>query len=283
MHEFQVGQTLAISPVTLYAIGFVVGPVLTSALSEEFGRKYIYKVSLMLHFIATIVAGCARNFPTVAICRAIAGLAGSPSVTVFAGVLNDLWKMPDDKAAVPIFILYGIGGAVAPEIGPLVGESIVARHGWRASFWLTAILVGSCFVAMLFVPETFAPELHRRALQHPRSNLSQAVKCAIKRQVTMLREPIIYQTFPIESLSQAILFVFYVAFPMVLQRVYRFSPYQVGLAFLPLLAGTLLAPPILFLVDKRKQRRASQSIGTVEDSLLGAKLGGVLMAVALFW
>lgn len=100
--------------------------------------------------------------------------------------------MPDDKAAVPIFIFYGIGGAVAPEIGPLVGEAIVARHGWRASFWLTAILVGSCFVAMVFVPEAFAPEVHRKALPHPRRNLGEAIKRAIKRPVTMLREPIVY-------------------------------------------------------------------------------------------
>lgn len=90
MQEFQVGKTLAIAPITFYAMGFIVRPMCTSALSEEFGRQYIYKASLLLHLVFTVVAASARDFRTIAVGRAVSGLVGSPAATVFAGVLNDL-------------------------------------------------------------------------------------------------------------------------------------------------------------------------------------------------
>ncbi|KAJ5640320.1 MFS general substrate transporter [Penicillium longicatenatum] len=281
MQEFNVGRTLAISPVTFYAMGFVVGPMCTSALSEEFGRQYIYKTSLLLHVIFTVIAGCATDFYTIALCRAISGLVGSPAITVFAGVLNDLWRMPEDRLGVLLFVFYGLGGAIAPEIGPVVGESIVASYGWRWSFWLTAILVGTCFLAMLFVPETFEPEIRRKALNLPRDSWRKALAPAFARPVHMLLvEPIIFPTTAIVTMSQIVIFILYAGYPTVLERIYGFSSYQVGLAFLPLLVGSLLAAPVLALVDRRKRGLVSP---TPEDNLPGAMLAAILLPASIFW
>lgn len=279
MAEFRIERTLAILPVTLYALGFVVGPVCTSALSEEFGRQYIYKGALFLHAAFTIGGALARNFRTIAVCRAMSGLAGSPSVSVFAGVLNDLWRMPEDKLAVPLFLLYGLSGATAPTIGPVVGESVVAAFGWRSSFWLTAILVGACFIAMLFVPETFEPELQRRRLKRPRRALREALTPTLKRPFQLLfSEPIIFPTAAVVTLSQVNVFIFYAGFPVILRRTYGFTPYQTGLAFLSLLVGTLLAVPVLFVVERRKR---TLDRPTPEDSLPGAKVAAILLPVGL--
>lgn len=281
MAEFHVGRTLAILPVTLYALGFVVGPMCTSALSEEFGRQYVYKTSLLLHFVFTVWGALAQNFRTIAVCRALSGLVGSPAVSVFAGVLNDLWHMPEDRLGVPLFVLYGLGGAAAPTIGPVMGEAVVASYGWRTSFWLTAILVGTCFAAMLFVPETFEPEIVRRKLQLPRRSLSKTFAPAFLRPFQLLWfEPIIFPIATVVTIPQIIIFVLYASYPVVLERTYRFSPYQAGLAFLPMLVGTLLAAPVLFLVNKRKR---ALDRPTPEDNLPGAMLAAVLLPVSLLW
>ncbi|KAK4941078.1 hypothetical protein LTR66_014842, partial [Elasticomyces elasticus] len=281
MTEFRVGQTLAILPVTLYALGFAVGPMCTSALSEEFGRQHIYKISLLLHLAFTVGGGLAQDFRTIALCRAISGLVGSPSVSVFAGVLNDLWQMPEDRLGVPLFVLYGLGGAAAPEIGPVIGEAVVAAYGWRSSFWLTAILVGSCFVGMMLVPETFEPEILRKKLKLPRRDLREALAPAFLRPIHLLRvEPIILPTAAIVTMSQIVIFILYAGFPVVLERNYQFSPYQVGLAFLPMLVGTLLAAPVLSMVDRRK-RRLNRSVP--EDNLPGAMLAAILLPISLLW
>ncbi|CEJ62689.1 hypothetical protein PMG11_11182 [Penicillium brasilianum] len=281
MVEFNVGRTLAISPVTFYAMGFIFGPMCTSALSEEFGREWIYKISLLLHLIFTVVAGSAKNFATIAVCRAISGLVGSPSVTVFAGVLNDLWKMPEDKFAVPLFVLYGLGGAVAPELGPVIGEAIVASHGWRSTFWLTAILVGTCLVSMMFVPETFEPEIKRKTMNLPRDDWRKVFVAAFARPIRMLTvERIIFPTAFVVTMSQVVLFILYAGYPIVLQRTYQFSSYQVGLAFLPLFVGSLLAAPVLSFLDRRKR---ALNNATPEDSLNGAFLAALLLPASLLW
>lgn len=268
MAEFQIGRTLAILPVTLYALGFVVGPLFTSALSETFGRQYIYKTALFLHLIFTIGGALARDFKTIAVCRAMAGLAGSPSVSVFAGVLNDLWRIPGDNIGVRLFVLYGLGGAAAPTIGPIVGESVVASFGWRSTFWLTAILVGGCFVGMLFVPETLKPQ---------RKSLAPVFLRPFK---LLCTERIIFPTAAVVTMSQVIIFIFYAGYPVVLQQTYGFTPYQTGLAFLPLLVGTLFAAPVLLVVERRKRKLDSP---TPEDNLPGAKLAAILLPVSLLW
>jgi MFS family permease len=281
MAEFEIGKTLAILPVTLYALGFVVGPICTSALSEEFGRQYVYKTSLLLHFIFTIVGASAANFRTIAVCRALSGLVGSPSVSVFAGVLNDLWQMPGDRLGVPLFVMYGLGGAAAPTIGPIVGESVVAAYGWRSSFWLTAILVGACFAGMLFVPETFAPEIVRRTQKAPRRRLRKAFGPACRRPLELLWfERIILPTAAVVTMSQVVVFILYAGYPVILERTYHFSPYHVGLSFLPLLIGTLLAAPVLAILDSRK-RTPDQS--SPEDHLFGAMVSAILLPISLLW
>mgnify|MGYP001658761237 CR=1 FL=1 len=60
------------------------------------------------------------------VCRAISGFVESPSVCVFVGSLNNLHQTPEDRLGVPPFVLYGLGGAAAPKIGPAIGEAVVA-------------------------------------------------------------------------------------------------------------------------------------------------------------
>ena len=281
MREFRIGETLAISPITFYAIGFVIGPMCTSALSEEFGRQYIYKVSLFLHMVFTIVGGSAQNFRTLAVARGICGIVGSPCVTVFSGLLNDMWKMPEDKLGGVLFAIYGIMGAIATEVGPIAGEAIVEDRGWRWTFWLTAMLVGACFMAMLSVPETYGPEIRRKMLKLPRRNLWNCLVPAFARPIHMLLvEPIIFPTAAIVTMGQVVVFVFYASYPLVLTRVYQFTPYEAGLAFIPLVIGSLLALPIISVVMKRREKSSNPQ---PEDSLPAGSIAGILLPISLFW
>ncbi|KAJ6021300.1 MFS general substrate transporter [Penicillium herquei] len=282
MMEFRISETLALSPITFYAIGFVIGPMCTSALSEEFGRQYIYKCSLLLHVIFTCVGGSAQEFRTLAVARGICGIVGSPSVTVFSGLLNDLWKMPEDKIGGLLFAIYGIFGAIASEVGPTAGEAIVRDRDWRWTFWLTAMLVGACFLAMVTVPETYGPEIRRKKLNLPRqNNFWNCLGPAVSRPFQLLiMEPIILPTAAIVTMGQVVVFVFYAAYPVVLEEVYQFSSYEVGLAFIPLLIGSLFALPIIAMVMKR---RGKHSDPQPEDSLPAATIAGILLPVSLFW
>lgn len=177
--------------------------------------------------------------------------------------------------------MYGLGGAAAPEIGPVIGESIVASYGWRSTFWLTAILVGICLLAMSFVPETYEPEIRRKMLNLPHENWRKTLGPAFVRPFRILiAEPIIFPTTLIVTMSQVVIFILYDGFPIILQENYGFSTYQVGLAFLSLLLGTLLTAPTLAFLNRRKR----PVVDTVpEDSLDGAMVAAIIFPTSLFW
>ncbi|KAJ9483236.1 hypothetical protein VN97_g10174 [Penicillium thymicola] len=187
----------------------------------------------------------------------------------------------EDKLGGILFAVYGIMGAVASEVGPIAGEAIVVDRDWRWTFWLTAMLVGMCFMAMVSVPETYEPEIRRKMLKLPRRNLWHFLALAFARPVRMLlTEPIIFPTAAIVTMGQVVVFVFYASYPLVLVRVYQFTPYQVGLAFIPLMIGSLLALPIILVVMKRRQKISNPQ---PEDSLPAASIAGILLPVSLFW
>jgi MFS family permease len=97
VETFHVGTTLAISPVSFYALGLCVGPIIASSVSELFGRRIIFLVSLPLFLAFLVVSGSAHNFATLAVSRFLTSLAGSPSITTTIGVLNDVWDMETEK------------------------------------------------------------------------------------------------------------------------------------------------------------------------------------------
>ncbi|KAJ9480898.1 hypothetical protein VN97_g12622 [Penicillium thymicola] len=277
--EFQIGSTLAISPVALYAMGFTIGPLLSSALSEEFGRKWAIKCSLLLHLIFTIVGATAPSFRTLAVARALSGILGSPLVTIFVGVLNDLWKMPEDRLAVPVFLLYGLGGITAPTVGPIIGQSVVENGGWRWTFWLIAILVGLCLFAVIPIKETYEPVVRRKALNLPRRDWHKVVGPAFLRPLHMLWvERIIWPTTSITVAGQVVLFVLYAAFPIMLDEVYGFTPYQTGLAFLAQLAAGVVAFPLLGFIERKGRASVEKD---PEFILVGGKLAGTAMWTSL--
>ena len=287
--QFHVSETLAISPISLYAVGFIFGPMLGSSLSEVFGRQYVYKASMILCLSFTIVAGAATHFRILAVARAFAGFFGSPAVTILAALRFDLYA-PGDKMGELWKILNGIGLIWATELGPFAGGAIVQALGWRWSFYLTAILLASSLLIMLSTPETFLPELMRKHSKTPRQSLGQSLKTSFWRPLHMLLvEPIMLPTSLYLAWCQVILFVFYVAYPFVLIEVYAFSLSQLGLAFLPLFVGTTIALPILSIIDKRlyqvkaRQARENGEAPMPELRLFPSKLGAIMIPIALFW
>jgi MFS family permease len=295
----------------------MLGPIASGSLSEEIGRAYIYKTSLLLTLIFTIVAGSASAFRTIVVARAVAGLSAAPCVVVFAGLLNDLWAIGDTTGSA-MLALYGLAGVTATEVGPVAGAAIVRDRGWRWSFWLTAMLLGVCLIWMGWVPESYVspatladrmfgpssyddscvhflpipasetvadhpqePEILRRKYGNPRPKFAKTLRTALLRPIDMfIREPIIPPTAAIVTVSQTVVYIFYAAFPHALTAAYQFSPYELGLAFLPLLVGSLLSLPVLSVMQKRRKREGS---GRPELIMEAALVGSVTMPIGLYW
>ena len=112
--KFQVSTTAAILPFSLFVFGLGFGPVLAAPLSEKYGRQVTYTVSLPVFALFTLGAGLSQNFASLLICRLLAGIFGSPPLSVGAGTNTDLWE-PELRATMSTFYV------LCPYLGPSLG------------------------------------------------------------------------------------------------------------------------------------------------------------------
>lgn len=97
--------------VTIYVLGFGVGPVLIAPLSELYGRLIIYHICNAVYLAFTVGCALSTNMTMFIIFRFIAGCAGAAPLSIGGGTTSDV--MPQEKrgAAMAIF-----------AIGPLLGN-----------------------------------------------------------------------------------------------------------------------------------------------------------------
>jgi MFS family permease len=97
---FHVSDEVALLTITMFVIGFGVGPLVFAPLSELFGRKPVYVVTLALGVIFIIPCAVAQNIGTLLVCRLIDGIAFSAPMTLVGGTLADLWR--NEERGVPM-------------------------------------------------------------------------------------------------------------------------------------------------------------------------------------
>jgi MFS family permease len=72
-------------------------------LSEVFGRRPIYFLSMFFYFIFTLPSALARNAATLVVGRMIAGLAASAPMCNIGGSIADVWAIEERGAPMALF------------------------------------------------------------------------------------------------------------------------------------------------------------------------------------
>ncbi|KFY15816.1 hypothetical protein V492_01745 [Pseudogymnoascus sp. VKM F-4246] len=308
--EFHVNATESILPTCLYAWCLGLGVLLGTAASEVFGRTIIYRVSLPLILIFTIVSAIAKNFATLCAGKALAGIFAGPCLAIGVGVLNDIWNLSVERIGTAFVFLLGMGVIFASQaslpaqrilapamVGPMASHSIVTYHTWQWTIWISVIMTGILTVVAFFVPETYGPAILREQARKSgqplpsRGSVASLIITSLFRPMHMLIvEPIVFPSALVLSVSQSIIFTYYVAYSLLFKEVYHFTDYQVGLAFAPLLVGSVIAMPIVAVFDKLTYQKAQQiAIRTggppvePEIRLYPVMLSAILLPISLFW
>ncbi|KAL3485876.1 major facilitator superfamily domain-containing protein [Aspergillus germanicus] len=296
IQRFEVSTTVGISPISIYCLGQTIGPPITTSFSEFFGRKWIMRLSIPLALIFTVVGGAAKNFETLAVCRFLSSLAISPAGTVCVGIVNDLWDVALSKTGTFLALIVALMNLLPAAIGPSTGAALVATTGdWRWTFWLNAIVLGFIVLLTFPVPETYQPyrvKAHnkRNGTTAPSVDYKKTLREAFTRPVHMLfTEPIVFPTSLAAAILQAILFCWYIAYPVIFERVYQFTEKEQGLAFLPILLGNVLGIVVIGICDKakyQKARVAAMETGAKVESelrLYAACVGAIGTPISIFW
>lgn len=261
-------QEITMLTVTCFVMGFGFGPLIFAPLSELFGRKPIYCVSIFLYFIFTLPSALAKNGATLIIGRMLAGLAASAPMCNVGGTIADVWSIEQRGAPMAIFSTTIFLG---PCVGPLVGGWIGMRAGWRWIYWVLFIFVGVCFIFTLIMPETLAPVLLRKKAEKLRKAtgddkyrtleelekkpLYESIKIALVRPLVMMfTEPIIiFMSFYL-AFVYCLLYLLFFAFPIAFTEIRGWNAGMTGVSFVSIMLGSFLAIIIIPLQEKIYKR-----------------------------
>ena len=297
MIRFNVGRELAVLPLSLYTLGFTIGPILAAPLSELYGRRSIYWTTMPLLLIFTAIAGASNNLPVLIIFRLLAGIGGSGSLAVGAGTIADLWdrQRHGGRAA----LSYIMAPFLGPALGPLIGAYIISEYhnDWRYSMWVVMMIAAPIAIMACFMEETSKHRIlylrtKKAGIKIPHQTgdtllLFRKLKQAFIRPLHMMFfEPLVAFLSIYTGFAFAMMFSFFGSYNYVFQSVYHFDQKQIGLTFLGILVGFLFAVSSFAIFDATLYRRAAVKAGgrpAPEHRLYAAMVGSFMLPIGLFW
>lgn len=113
--HFDVSGDVATLGLSLFVLGFALGPLIWAPLSELYGRKSIYVISFMGFTAFSVAATCSPNIQSLLILRFFTSAFGSSSMTSTGGVIADMFSKEDPRMATGLFV-------TAPFLGPALGR-----------------------------------------------------------------------------------------------------------------------------------------------------------------
>lgn len=117
-------QTVASLTVSIYVLGFAIGPLLVSPLSELYGRRVIYHSCAVLYFAFTVACAFSTDTAMFLIVRFLAGCVASGPMTVGGGTVADV-TLPEKRGVA--MALFFIG----PLLGPVSTPCCVPRRTFQ--------------------------------------------------------------------------------------------------------------------------------------------------------
>ncbi|PQE05229.1 major facilitator superfamily transporter protein [Rutstroemia sp. NJR-2017a BBW] len=299
--DFHTSSTVSLLPLSFYVLALALGPLLAAPLSESFGRKPVYLLSVPLGCIFTLGCGFSQTMAQLCVLRFFAGMAFSPSLAIGAGSIADCF--PAEKRARPS-AFYVMSPFLGPALGPVIGSFVTVRKSWRWTQWTLIFFSIFSFLPLLFTSET----LHSRLLLTRAKKLGQPIpaspfpstqaKIKFLLTVTLFRpihmlftEPIVAFLSLYVAFNFSVLFSFFAAFPYTFKKVYGFDTEQSGLVFLAIGVGCAFAIVTVVACDewlyqplvKKSHEEGRAGVVAPEFRLYPALMGSFGLPVGLFW
>ena len=124
--------------VTVYILGFCIGPLLLGPLSDIYGRTTLLRSCIIFFLLFTIACAKSTSLDMLITFRFFAGIFGGAPMSIGGAVVADMF--PSGKRGRPM-ACYTFGTMMGPTLGPVLGGIINGTLGWRWVFWIASILV----------------------------------------------------------------------------------------------------------------------------------------------
>jgi len=295
-----ISAEVAVLVISLYIVGFAVGPLLWAPISEIWGRRLSMLPAMVGLGLFSIGVAVGQNAQTIIICRFFSGVFGSAPVSNVSAALGDIWAPKARGMAVTFYAVAVVGG---PTIGPIIGSALTVNLSWRWTQYILAIWVFTVVVLGFFcLPEVYSPYLLKKKAQrlrketgdsrwhHPHEDVKLDFKSIVTKQFTrplrmLTTEPMVTCIALYASFVYGLLYMTLEVFPIIFEQNRGWPLITSTLPFLALFVGVLFAVLINLANQPRYARIVDANKGrpVPEARLAPMAIGGVLFAIGLFW
>ncbi|KAF1947335.1 benomyl/methotrexate resistance protein [Clathrospora elynae] len=303
MDKFGVSHVEASLGMALYVLGYGIGCLLFSPLSEvpAIGRNPPYAISGFLFIILCVPTALVNNFAGLMVLRFLLGFMASPCLATAGASLGDIWTMAEFPFAVA---LWAAVATLGPALGPTLSSYAVKSLGWRFSSWELLIIAGPIYLLMLtLMPESSGPTILFYEAERMREEtgnqelMSDSERKQKNMKVSSLLFDALIKPWEINALDPAILFTtiymglcygtyysFFESLPLVYPVYYNFNAESTGLIFLAIIPACILAfsTHVLYLKYRVFPRLMNGTFGEIENHLLPGMVASPLIAIGLF-
>ncbi|KAB8293070.1 hypothetical protein EYC80_007430 [Monilinia laxa] len=255
MEEFSItSEPVATLGVTTYLFGLAIGSLVLAPLSEIWGRRPVYIGSMAFFTLMVLPCALGTSLGEILSVRFIGALAGAAMISNSPGTVADI---TDDEYRALAFSIWSIGPMNGPVTGPLIGGFAAEYLGWRWTNWIVMILAGCAWISCGFVKETYAPAiLIKKAAKMRKETGDERYWCRYDQKksfydilkinlsrpfVLCATEPILWFWDAYIAIIYGILYLCFVAYPIIYTDMRGWSLGQTGLAFLGIGLGTMLS------------------------------------------
>ncbi|TXC00622.1 hypothetical protein FocTR4_00009396 [Fusarium oxysporum f. sp. cubense] len=239
---------------SLYMLGFAIGPLIFGPLSEHLGRRPVLVGTYLGYMVFTLCCAVSPNFTALLIFRLLCGVAAAAPNAVVGPVFADIFDHPGPRGRATAY--YMCATAMVPPLGPIISGK---KH-----------------------------RVDPESAEKQQPSFAQELKVIFSRPFVMAaREPAVLFTSLYLALVYATLYLFFQAYPIIFQGVYQLSSGEVGLTFLPITAGSIVALG-LFLGYSSYHSSAMKAGVVWANKIEYRRLplacgGGPLIVASLFW
>ncbi len=132
--------------ISIYLVAVTSVMPLMGKLSDTFGRKEVFLISLILFTASSLACGLAPNIYSLVAFRFLQGVGGASFLPTAAGIVSDQFPEHRERAIGLFTSIFPIGGIV----GPNLGGWIVSRYSWRYIFYIN-LPIGVILIALILI------------------------------------------------------------------------------------------------------------------------------------
>jgi EmrB/QacA subfamily drug resistance transporter len=156
IHSFNVSASWGAWMITIYTLGLAVSVPIMAKLSDRYGRKRMFLISVVLFGLGSMSVALSHNFTLLLISRVLQSLGGGGIFPIANGYV--VATVPVERQGRALGMIGGMNG-IAAILGPNIGSLLLGlTNDWHWLFWIN---VPIALLLVIFgarsIPESKAP------------------------------------------------------------------------------------------------------------------------------